>query len=328
MSRRKIIENPVDRFDHDGVKFTDSYIFPDQKSAMNIAVKELEATLAAGKITVSEFYGQLKILRDTYLQQGSELWWKYTEELKDHEREEFDKMMKDETNRLGSMYSIGIISAETYYEKLKALRDTHLKEGTAEWQSMTDKIGEFYTKNVIGAMEKATAAAEKLGGSLFEQMAESTLKSVTVKDKNGKITDRFYRLDDVDPEALKTYTEGYDYLKSLGAGAAILNKYLSTDIKSAGEFIGALKDRGEVSAADYISGLERAKTDSFSFASGAYGVQDFANAVKQAIIELSDSGYFGKSGVEINQTIYADNLSPAETSQELIAALKLQGVGI
>ena len=38
MSRRKIIENPVDRFDHDGVKFTDSYILPDQKSAMNIGV--------------------------------------------------------------------------------------------------------------------------------------------------------------------------------------------------------------------------------------------------------------------------------------------------
>lgn len=327
MSRRKIIVNPVDRFDHDGVSFTDSYIFPDQKSAMNIAVKELEATLAAGKISVSEFYEQLRLLRDTYLAQGSELWWKYTAELCDHEREEFDKMMTDETNRLAAMYSIGIISAETYYEKLKALRDTHLKEGTEEWQSMTDKIGEFYTKNVIGAMEKSKAAAEALGGSLFEQMAESTLKSVTVKDKNGKITDRFYRLDDVDPEALKTFTEGYDYLKSLGAGAAILDKYLSSDINGAGEFIGALKLRGE-GAAEYISGLERAKTDSFSFASGVYGVQDFANAVKQAITALADSGYFGKSGVEINQTIYADNISPAEASQELIAALKLQGVGI
>ena len=328
MSRRKNTGISVGRFDHDGVKFTDSYVFPDKSSAMNIAEKELEATLSAGKITVSEFYGQLEILRDTYLDRGSELWWKYTEKISEHEREELDRLMTDETNRLASMYSIGLISAETYYEKLKALRDGALKEGTDEWQSMTDKIGEFNAKYVVGAFEKQSSAAQKLGQSLFGQTAESTLKSVTVKDKEGKITDRFYRLDDVDESALKTYTEGYGYLKSLGAGEAVLDRYLAADMASAGAFIGALKERGGVSAAEYISGLERAKTDSFSFASEAYGVQDFANAVKQAIIELSESGYFGKSGVEINQTIYGSDLSPAQASQEIISALKLQGVGL
>lgn len=328
MSRRKIIYDPVERFDHGGVKFTDSYLFPDTKSAMENAVKELEATLSAGMIGVEEFYSQLKLLRDTYLENGSELWWKYTTKITEHEKKEFDAMLSGETARLASMYSIGIISAEVYYKKLKELRDTHLSEGTAEWQSMTDKISEFYTKNVIGAMEKAQSAADGLGNSLFDQLTAEVLKTVTVKDKDGNITDRFYRLDDVDTTSLKAYAQGYEQLKSLGAGDTILDKYLSSSMKDANEFMAALNNRGALGSMDYIASLEQAKTDSFSFADKAFGVQELACAVKQAIVELSENGYFGKSGVEVNQTIYADNLSPAESSREIISALKLQGVGI
>lgn len=328
MSRKRIIYDPVNRFEHDGIKFTDSDIFPDYKSAMENAVKELEASLSAGIMDAEEFYSQLKLLRDTYLTNGSELWWKYTEKITEHEKEVFDKMITDEINRLKSMYSTGIISAETYYKKLTELRDNHLEEGTEEWQNMTNKIGEFYAKSVIGAMDDVKKENKNLGSSLFEQLAEQTLKTVTVKDKDGKITDSFNRLDDPDNSLLENYITGYEHLKLLGAGDEILSKYLSSDMTKATEFINALQERGSTSSAGFIENLERAKTDSYSFAENVYNVQEFSDAVRQAISELVENGYFGKSGVEINQTIYADNLSPAESSREIVAALKLQGVGL
>ena len=326
MSRKKAVQPTVDPFDHSGVKFTDRAPYPDYSTAMDAAVSELEATLSAGKMTVAEFYEQIKIMRNTYLNQGSELWWEYTNKINEYQNKEREKQFDASVNRLASMYSIGLISAETYYEKLGELRDSHLKVGTEKWQEMTDKIGELAAKNAVSAYEKAIDGAEKYANGLFGQATGSLLKNVTVKDENGNTTDKFFMLSDIDTTALSDFSEGYDYLKAIGAGESLLNSYLSGGIERGSAFLEALKLRGD--DGEYIGRLNGMYSDAAAFSAEIFNVSGFADALKQAISELSEQGYFKTGGVEINQTIYGNNLSPADASREMVSALKLSGVGL
>ena len=326
MSRKKTAINPVDPFDHSGVKFSDRAPYPDYSTAMEGAVSELEATLSAGKMTVAEFYEQIKILRNTYLQKGSELWWEYTNKINEYQNKEREKQFDRNLERLGSMYSIGLISSETYYEKLGELRDGYLKVGTEKWQEMTDKIGELAAKNAVSAYEKALEGAAKFADGLYGESSQSLLRNVTVKDENGNTTDRFFMLSEVDTTALSDFAKGYDYLKALGAQEGVLSEYLSGGIERGGAFLEALGLHGD--EGEYIAKMNGLYSDAAAFAGEIVNVSGLADALKQVLSELSEQGYFKAGGVEINQTIYGNNLSPADASREIVSALKLSGVGI
>ncbi len=75
------------------------------------------------------------------------------------ERKEFydkDKQLADD------QYSVGEISAEEYYNKLKKLRDEYLDEGTHEWYQATAAIQSAYDKISGGAGKAANSVKSAL----------------------------------------------------------------------------------------------------------------------------------------------------------------------
>lgn len=93
--------------------------------------------------------------------------------LSDEERKKLydvDKQLADD------QYSVGEISAEEYYKRLKELRDKYLDEGTHEWYQATAQIQSVYDK-ISGGADKA-ANSVKSALSEVEMAYKKTLAAI------------------------------------------------------------------------------------------------------------------------------------------------------
>ncbi len=318
------------KFGNDGKIYVDgvevrvkSLVFEDKKS-MNTAYKDLKNSLDFGAVSAEEFCKELEVLRDTYLEAGSAAWWNYTKKIISQEQkmaEEQDKILQEAINsrveKLSQMYDMNMISAKDYYNALENVRDTYMEKDTDRWVDFTADLAKTYSSLFENAKESAESLGEELMGPL--------LQKVTVKDKNGKITDRFYRLNQLNPENAERFAENFEAVKSAGAPSYLLDRILSMSSDKSSDFLEGLVGLGG-GIGKYFESLESARQRTGNALDSVFGVSGFEEKLRAILTDLVKSGFF--NDITINQTFNAASMSPAEASIEMVNALKMQGVGI
>lgn len=298
-------------------------VFEDTKS-MNAAYRDLKNSFDLGAISAEQFYSELELLRNFYLEEGSAAWWKYTKQILSYEQSLAEEQIKlqmqmaeEKTDKLSAMYSLGLISAKEYYEKLGNVRDEFFESGTPEWENFSVELAKFYSKQ----LEQKNKSAD----NLTDRLAGGIMQLVRIKDQKGKITDEFYRLTTPDVKAAEKYFEGFEFLKSNGAPPYILEEYLSMSANKSAQYIEALGNIG-TDLPTYFSKLSDARGQIQSMANELYGTEFLSKAITEIIQSLKDAGFM--EGVEITQNFYGTGISPSEVARETVNSLKLQGVSI
>ncbi len=215
-----------DGFKASGVRIT-KYL-DDLPKAFEEAYDNLQLQRDMDVISESQYYSELASLRDRYLEQGSDKWWDYTEEIHRYEKDlaeerqrEAEKAAEEERRRqeeardkefndLSKLLERQFITQDEYYDRLGKLRDKHFEKGTSEWQEYTDMIGDYHLSKLREMTDSAVQAIEKLSEEqdAFRTKLEGNF-ALLEQDEKG-----MYRLADLSAhsEGMKEY---YNNLKKL-----------------------------------------------------------------------------------------------------------------
>ncbi len=116
--------------------------------------------------------------------------------------EERKELYDEEKQLADDQYSVGEISAEEYYNKLKSLRDQYLDEGTHEWYQATATIQSVYDKWAKAASDSASSVKSSL--SEVQMAYEKTLDAIDAeyeKHNREKSDNEFQsKIDEIDRE--------------------------------------------------------------------------------------------------------------------------------
>ena len=323
-------DNPRVSFDEqgnmtvEGVEVKVKSIVFENKKAMDIAYKDLKNSFDLGAVSAEQFYAELENLRDYYLEDGSAAWWQYTKQILSYEqslKEEQEKARQDMIDRrmagLSALYTLGEFSARDYYNALENLRDEFFEKDSKEWQSYTVSLGKFYKKQLDEAKENSEALTDKLFGSIMHHY--------TIKDKDGKITDSFYKLISPDTKDAEKFLEGFSYLSQNGAPSFVLSDYLSRSPRDADEVLNMFRALGD-KLPGYFAEISQTRSEISAMTNSFFNTDALKSAVNEIVSAIRESGM--GDGIDITQNFYGGNLTPSEISAEVANTLRLQGVNL
>lgn len=167
---------------------------------------------------------------------------------------------------LKNTYSVGNISEEVYYKKLKALRDRYLSEDDSEWGSVTLELYNFsekqlkeYRDGVDGFVDDYEDAMKEMADATKDALDDIQDEYDDLAKDRDKLTERlfggdlyetvklnfsdgssgeYFRLTDwgKDIEELKEYQGILEGLKGRGINAGVFEEVLGMDVDEAARF--------------------------------------------------------------------------------------------
>ncbi len=300
-------------------------IFKFREKAALEEEKQLKRAHTMGVISEEEYYGKLAECRDKHLQKGTDLWWRYTEEIRDFNVEKIkdaykeigtyaDETLLDIIKKQEKLYDslkrttrlFDTVTVENFYENggattFTALRNLDkdnlfLKEYADRISALTKRLKEF-------GVEKEVAS------NLYDTLLSSDPREASAfADALNRATDGEFR------EYFKDYKEQLSLLDTVSKNP------FREEWQSAAEGLEKTAEeafnRIGLSAPETFSGIGKAAGDNFS--------RSFVESLSALLDKESDEGAIGAA---LNEAVLGGTFSDASktAAEEMTEALKSAG---
>ncbi len=131
------------------------------------AVKEIDALYKIGIISEQEYYKELEAIRDEYLAEGCEDWWKYTAKIGEYET----KVLAENADAVAAAYEEMIGSATKDIEGLTSDAAATFEQLAKEKESFSEKLSDYgglYSKGTV-TIKNAGPGMQLIDGSWIDQ---------------------------------------------------------------------------------------------------------------------------------------------------------------
>lgn len=310
-------------------KQTDIY-----KSQVENELRLLEHLHKTGQKTDAEYYDELKKIRDKYFKEGSDDWYKYTEELYEYQQELIDKELK----LLEHMHKTGQKTDAEYYTELEKFRNNYCEKGSDDWFKYTEEIYDYQQKLIENEKAIAKNLYDEISEYAISKFEDIEKKQEEYKNKLllfgnlfqkntvvfGDETMEYYSLADIDKDikAISEYNDLMvqfkkkisDFGISDNAASSFLNELNNLSVEEGTQGLKALTSASDDQLAEYMKAYETKL--SYSEGAGAeYYFEDTANAVQQLYQNMEDklkeAGYDIPEGFIASGTLSAKNFGEA-----------------
>lgn len=298
------------------------------KKRMQAEVRALKSLLSQQTISQESYYRRLEELRNTYLTRGSKEWWQYTKDILYYENQQISQhgqqsqqMLDDQLLRLEQQKKYGILSNEEYYQQLSQLRDRFLQSGEEGWEDYTKKVEEYQGRLFQKQQQAISELYQEITKLAAEEVAQveediqsleqrlshmsSLYRTITIRDVNGKITDRFYTPFDLDAKA-KQLEEYGDLLQrfgqAVGENSPVMEEVLSLSTEEAVTTMETLLKMPEEELSRWLELYDEVRARSQELATDAYQTQmEEAEEMQRLADELGSSieQEFDRLGVSV-----------------------------
>ena len=276
--------------------------------AFEKAYDELQLQRDMDVISEADYYSSLEKLRDEYFKSGSDKWWEYTKEIKDYQKNNAFSQLEKQLKR-------GIITETEYYSQLAALRDEYFVEGSAEWESYTDKIYEYN-------LSQANKARDKEFSDLDKRLSRRLISESEYYDELEKLRD-------------KHFAEGSDEWQDY------TDRIVDYNISQINNIVDSIKAKSDSIKSNLLSGLTTIYSSTITFkkdpnapvaVAGRNPQGDYSGAdYTQTVFNLQDLKAYRKGMQRYSETIKkladTENLS-AEFYDYLLSLDMTQGYGL
>lgn len=246
-----------------GIKENAGEISEEFKKALN----DLALQRDIGVLDEAEYYKRLEELRDEYLKEGTDEWWKHTKSIISFEQ----KGAETELDLLKKKYSNGEMTTEEYYAAMIRLRDEYFTEGTAAWAAFDQKITDLNAE-ALAQQEKDLQKQVEEAQKKFDSLADKARATFGMMDKtvfknigpNGE-DETYYDLHDysADAEATRKYNDLLKQVEERGAEALggdaslFFEELLNLSEENGSALMAALMEASDEAFLDYIEGWKK-----------------------------------------------------------------------
>ena len=131
------------------------------------AVKEIDALYDIGVISEQEYFKRLTQIRDEYLAEGCEDWWKYTGRIGEYET----RVLTENAEAVAAAYEEMLGSATTDIEQLASAAEATFDQIAREKESFAQKLSDYgglYSKGTV-TIKNAGPGMQLINGSWIDQ---------------------------------------------------------------------------------------------------------------------------------------------------------------